>query len=97
MNDSGSGGALPPEPVDDGLTHYPLEVAALQPWNFSVNIVTHLPIRTRHALVIHRPSGATCRHDQLAADGPGLVRSEERRDVRNLGRVDHAADGVAAW
>src|SRR5262245_13064462 len=49
------------------------------------------------ALVIHRPPGPASRHDQLAADRPGFVRGQEHCEVRNLGTVHHATDGVAAW
>src|SRR5262245_40478007 len=46
--------------------------------------------------VVDRTAGAAGGHHQLPADCPGLVRGEEGGDVRDLGRVDHAADGVAA-
>src|SRR5262245_57337316 len=50
----------------------------------------------RLSLVIHRAPGATRRHHELASDGPGPVRGQEGRDVRDLRCVYHAPDGVAS-
>ena len=47
-------------------------------------------------LVVNGSAGAAAGCDQLARDGPGLVRGQERGEVANLGGVDHAADVVAA-
>src|SRR5438094_976696 len=46
--------------------------------------------------VVHRPSGPAGRDDELAAHGPRLVRRQEDREISDLRRVHHAADGVAA-
>src|SRR5688500_18354242 len=48
------------------------------------------------SLVIHRATGAACRHDEVAADGPRRVGGEKGRDVSDLFRVDHAANVVVA-
>ena len=48
------------------------------------------------SLVVDAPPLPAGGHDQLARDGPRLVRAEERGDVGDLRRVDHAADGVPA-
>src|SRR5215472_16326303 len=52
--------------------------------------------RSNRCSVIYRPPGsAACRH-QLAGDRPGLIRGQKDRDKRDLRRVYHAADGIAA-
>src|SRR5512132_2637802 len=55
---SGSGRVLPTEPVDDGPTHHPLEVAALQPRQLLGEHRHALPIRARHAGDVGAPEGA---------------------------------------
>src|SRR6185295_3168399 len=52
------GRPLPPEPVDDGAAHHPLEIAALQPVHFLGEHGHALPPGDRHAGDVGAPEAA---------------------------------------
>src|SRR5262245_25261072 len=58
IDDLSGGRALPAEPVHDGATHHPLEVAALQPRQFLGEHRHALAVRARHAGDVRAPERA---------------------------------------